>query len=499
MFTLPLLPGPGRILTPARSWRLLRAPATMWRRARRCTLCWERCCPFRGFLDQEEANQSGVELNGAGHVSLQETSLAQAPARSRPLHGEEVATPSGVGLNGTRHASLQEAGVAQVESCLGESMDADSFVFPPNLFRGEEPRASTSVLPDGGSFQLAGVASAGSCRRASSSESRIAAPLAGELSQLASGMPLALAVDRLSRAAVFGDEGKVASLRRASFVDGLEALADALDNLDGSLGSHVKLNTAKLRRSKADGTEDDYRTWLLSELPVHVAAGARGYVDDSAWMANLWIGRILEFLAALFLFIAEPWRVGDGQSPQGSRDVSTLCVEAAYAQTLRPHHGFIQRAAFTSLLKHLPSRARFIQQLGSGFREEVTTPAEAGACRGAASCGTEPCVSGSAAATGAASSSASPAAAGSKGAGRSRDVGNERVGTDSAATSCEALPRSSSEARALAVIQQMLMFAKLGNAIAAHSSELNSDLDTLLKAHSKSSSLSPQRVRGRLQ
>merc|ERR1712060_578627 len=55
----------------------------------------------------------------------------------------------------------------------------------------------------------------------------------------------------------------------------------------------------KLRRSKADANLTGYKEWLLSELPVH-GPSYKEYVDDSAWMANLWIGWTLEFFVEMF-------------------------------------------------------------------------------------------------------------------------------------------------------------------------------------------------------
>ncbi|CAK0894999.1 unnamed protein product, partial [Prorocentrum cordatum] len=71
--------------------------------------------------------------------------------------------------------------------------------------------------------------------------------------------------------------------------------------------------------------EDEYRAWLVSELPVHAATKYREYLDNSAWMANLWIGWSLEFFVELFAHLHK------GQDTKAG-------VDLAYKQTLSKHH-----------------------------------------------------------------------------------------------------------------------------------------------------------------
>ncbi|CAK0827654.1 unnamed protein product [Prorocentrum cordatum] len=144
--------------------------------------------------------------------------------------------------------------------------------------------------------------------------------------------------------------GTPREVRRVPLLEGLEAYASALDAMGGNMGSYLVANTKKLRASKADPGEGGYRAWALSELPVHERNGYKGYVDDSAWMANLWIGRMLEFFVELFAQLS-------GGAETGS------AAEVAYRQTLQNHHSFLQRAAFTQAIKQLPDRRHILARL----------------------------------------------------------------------------------------------------------------------------------------
>merc|ERR1719237_1585114 len=143
-------------------------------------------------------------------------------------------------------------------------------------------------------------------------------------------------------------------MKRSRFVEGLENFAGILDQMGGGMGSCVldqmgggmgsclETNTKKLRNSKASASEEDYRAWMRSELPVHAAAGYKGYVDDSAWMANLWLWWTMEFFVEFFSAIAE------SNSDMKAR------VDEAYKKTLYLHHNFFQRSLFTAAMKKLP-------------------------------------------------------------------------------------------------------------------------------------------------
>merc|ERR1711974_282818 len=87
-------------------------------------------------------------------------------------------------------------------------------------------------------------------------------------------------------------------LRRKPFVDALDEFAKVLDAIsNGQMGSHLLTNTKKLRACKHNETEDSYREWVLDEIHIQENEnnGYKGYLDSSAFMANLWIGWTLEF------------------------------------------------------------------------------------------------------------------------------------------------------------------------------------------------------------
>jgi len=160
-------------------------------------------------------------------------------------------------------------------------------------------------------------------------------------------------------AAVRGSKTIVRDIDRAAFVNGLEEYARILDRIVAGMGSYLATNIKKLQNSKADSDQAGYRDWLITELPLHKATGYREYVDDSAWMANLWIGWALEFCVEMFAEI---------QSGKGT----TQSVEQAYHRTLHGHHNFFQRAAFVALVKKLPCREQLLELLsGSGGASDV--------------------------------------------------------------------------------------------------------------------------------
>ncbi|CAK0895000.1 unnamed protein product, partial [Prorocentrum cordatum] len=106
--------------------------------------------------------------------------------------------------------------------------------------------------------------------------------------------------------------------------------------------------------------EDEYRAWLVSELPVHAATKYREYLDNSAWMANLWIGWSLEFFVELFAHLHK------GQDTKAG-------VDLAYKQTLSKHHNIrvLQRTAFSAAVKKLPSPGHLLERLrGDGASAE---------------------------------------------------------------------------------------------------------------------------------
>mmetsp|Transcript_5919 Transcript_5919/g.17123 ORF Transcript_5919/g.17123 Transcript_5919/m.17123 type:complete len:350 (+) Transcript_5919:109-1158(+) len=151
--------------------------------------------------------------------------------------------------------------------------------------------------------------------------------------------------------------GRVLELDRVPLIEGLVAYAQALDALGGGMGGFLQTNIDKLRKSKADASLIGFREWMLSELPVHAANGYRGYVDDSAWMANLWVWWTMEFFVEFFA------QLYGGLDTKPGADV-------AYKRTLYNHHNFIQRAAFSSAVGRLPSRQNLLQAIrGDGGAE----------------------------------------------------------------------------------------------------------------------------------
>lgn len=197
-----------------------------------------------------------------------------------------------------------------------------------------------------GSSALAGTRS----RQAQAAEVQPAgapAPAAGapeaprEVRVRSSGL-LAPVIDLFEAAAAFGETpGVVSHLKRLPLLEGLEAFAAVLDKL-GGMGSHLLTNTKKLRNSKAVASEEMFKPWMLSELPTHGPA-FKGYVDDSAWMGNLWITWTMEFFVEFF-----------GGLDEGKD--TKAAIDKAYSDTLYKHHNFFQRTAFQTAVKQLPAR-----------------------------------------------------------------------------------------------------------------------------------------------
>jgi len=153
--------------------------------------------------------------------------------------------------------------------------------------------------------------------------------------------------------------GLAEDLFQAPLLEGLEAYAGALDALGGSLGGYLLSNVKKIRQSKADWNLSSYRAFLQSELPVHGATGYKCYVDESAWMGNLWMSWTLEFFVELFA------QLHSGLETRQSVDV-------AYKQTLYHHHNFFQRSAFSAAVRSLPPRAKILESLCGGDKVDTS-------------------------------------------------------------------------------------------------------------------------------
>lgn len=150
--------------------------------------------------------------------------------------------------------------------------------------------------------------------------------------------------------AVSGEAAELAEASREPFISGLEALVQALDKMGGNMGSYLQTNITKLRNSKADASKTGYKEWLLSELPVHGATGYKGYVDDSAWMGNLWMAWTLEFFVEFFALLHK------GKDTKSS-------VDGAYRKSLYNHHNFFQRTTFTAAVTQIPAREQLCKSL----------------------------------------------------------------------------------------------------------------------------------------
>lgn len=186
----------------------------------------------------------------------------------------------------------------------------------------------------------------------------------------ASTRPMGLLAGTLCgfKAATNRNHVALTEVQREHFIEGLGAYCVALNSLPGDLGSYLKTHIENMRRSKASATEADYRQWLLSELPVHAAAGYKSYVDDSAWMANLWIGWTLEFWVEFY-----------AEMVQGKE--TTQSAELAYERSLMKHHDTPEQSGFTAAVSKLPSRAMLLQILecnGDGQTGRVDALADMG-------------------------------------------------------------------------------------------------------------------------
>lgn len=164
---------------------------------------------------------------------------------------------------------------------------------------------------------------------------------------------------RLLQAAVADATDSFEQVQRTPFVEGLEALVPVLDSWGGGWSSYLTSNIQKLHNAKTESSEQDYRLWLVSELPVHVATSS--YVDDSAWMGSEWVGATMAFFAEFFAEIHEGKEAKAG-------------AEAAYARTLALRHNWMQKAAFNVGLMRMPGRQAILQILSEdGAATDVMT------------------------------------------------------------------------------------------------------------------------------
>lgn len=150
-------------------------------------------------------------------------------------------------------------------------------------------------------------------------------------------------------AAEVGAAAAVPAMRRAPLIDGLEMCAYALDHF--GLGSYMHTNVKKLRKARASEAEQDYGAWLLSELPTHAKTKYKEFVDDSAFMGNLWLCWILDFYVAMCRGL-----VGGAET--------RVAINQAYQRTLSTHHNWMQRQLFNaSVATKTPARPKFFEAL----------------------------------------------------------------------------------------------------------------------------------------
>jgi len=166
------------------------------------------------------------------------------------------------------------------------------------------------------------------------------------------------------RRAVVGDGSTATALMKTPLLLGSDGMVDVLNALSKGLGDYLKADLEKVRKSKAPELKDgdDYKQWLIGEMPVHAATRYRGYVDDSAFMGQLWVGRQLEFWVEVFAGL---------KAGKGTKEAA----DAAYKGTLKKHHGMMQVAAFTGALKGLPDRKALMAAL-QGEAEESDLAAD---------------------------------------------------------------------------------------------------------------------------
>jgi len=140
------------------------------------------------------------------------------------------------------------------------------------------------------------------------------------------------------------------------FFAALEAFAKALAELHRSLPDSLCKNLAMLRRSKAP-KEIEYGCWLQGEVDVHKRHRFAHYAAESAWIGNLWLGRILEFFVEMFALL----RTGEETG---------ACCSLAFKKTLHQHMNIVQRKGFGWAIASVPARAKLLQLLAGAANVE---------------------------------------------------------------------------------------------------------------------------------
>jgi len=229
-----------------------------------------------------------------------------------------------------------DAGVSLACNCVGH-VDVTS------AEQGQATLAKDAAPAEQGQATLAKGAAPWSCDKSEV----IAQPLLQLPAKVGLLGPIAA---KLKEAAVLEALGKVQDLSTVPFVEGLNMCEAMLDRLGGNMGSYLRTNIVKLQKSKAPADKASFRAWMLSELPVHAETRYKEYVDNSAWMANLWIGWMLEFFTEMFALLHS------GEDTKAS-------AENSYKRTLHHHHNIFQRVGFSSAIRQLPLRAKLLNLL----------------------------------------------------------------------------------------------------------------------------------------
>lgn len=307
-----------------------------------------------GSTMRSPAHSGAMPMTQAGYV------VAPRKESSPVAANNQAASPSGAGTDAQAQADAAAALIMAHASPQQMQQRPHANTSAPGLFR--RPQAqSGAVLPDSYSKERA-VTVAGGVAVSPSSHAAVDGSY---------HFPPAAATPGVARAPVFTpgpvgevtclfeqalspfgqDQTEAIHLNRTPFFQGVDKFAALLDSLGGRMGSYLTSNMAKFRNSKATPSEENFETWMVSELPTH-GPSYKGFVDNSAWMANLWIGWTLEFFVEMLALLAE------GSETRAS-------VNTAYNNTLYNHHNFIQRTLFNQAIKAMPARAEILEKLRS--------------------------------------------------------------------------------------------------------------------------------------
>ena len=83
--------------------------------------------------------------------------------------------------------------------------------------------------------------------------------------------------------------------------------------------------------------------------------------SKSSTKARLWLKRALEFMCEMIRLVVQ----------ENPLEVS-VAVSQVYEETLKAYHGFLTRTAFSAALNFVPTREKFIEQVGDGQAADTT-------------------------------------------------------------------------------------------------------------------------------